>query len=82
MNPHAISDLALDTRNLAVLIALVTELAVDYPPERDQHRAHLDKIGSLLWIARDTAEKLAEDAEAAAAPQPSVRMVGGTRCAS
>lgn len=78
----AFDEVSGDARNLAVLVATATEIAIDFPPEPDAYQDHMNRVCSLLWIARDLAEKLAEDAEEAARLNLSVRVVEGVKCNS
>ena len=69
-------DLEGDIRNLAVLVETVTDMAIDFPADNlDNLRDHVNKIGSLRWIARDLTAQLSLNA----ADGHHIRMTGGAR---
>ena len=69
---HALDDLESDIRHLAVLVETVTEMVIDHPTMRTtgDFVDHLNRVGALLWIARDLTSQLVLSAADASARKP------------
>lgn len=68
MTSVQLADIEGDIRNLATLIAVTTNVAINVqmPDLSDQGRADIEEVQSLLWIARDLALALKASIRAAA----------------